>query len=84
MATEKVSLTLDREVLKEARRRIGRRGLSSYVDSALRLKLQQERLRGLLTELEAEHGPIPPRVIAEVRREWVAKRNAPARAARRG
>jgi hypothetical protein len=70
MATEKVSLTLDRAVLKEARGRVGRRGLSSYVDEALRLKLQQDRLRTLLSELEAAHGPIPQRIRSEVRREW--------------
>ncbi|MGH2794838.1 MAG: CopG family transcriptional regulator [Actinomycetota bacterium] len=72
MATEKVSLTLDRGVLKEARGRVGRRGLSSYVDAALRHKLQQDRLRALLSELESEHGPVPKRIESEVRREWPA------------
>lgn len=72
MATEKVSLTLDRTVLKEARGRVGRRGLSSYVDAALRLKLQQDRLRALLADLEAAHGPVPERIRSEVRREWPA------------
>jgi hypothetical protein len=70
MSTEKVSLTLDRDVLKEARGRVGRRGLSSYVDEALRLKLQHDRLRTLLSELEAAHGPISARIRSEVRREW--------------
>lgn len=84
MATEKVSLTLDREVLKEARVRVGRRGLSSYVDAALRLKLQQDRLRGLLSELEAEHGPISNRIMSEVRREWPAAASAGKRKSRRG
>lgn len=72
MATEKVSLTLDRAVLHEARGRVGRRGLSSYVDEALRLKLQQDRLRALLVELEEEHGPVADRIRSEVRREWPA------------
>jgi hypothetical protein len=70
MATEKVSLTLDRAVLKEARGRVGRRGLSSYVDEALRLKLQHDRLRTLLSELETAHGPVSERIRSEVRREW--------------
>lgn len=84
MATEKVSLTLDREILKEARVRVGRRGLSSYVDSALRLKLQQDRLRGLLAELEAEHGPVSDRITTEVHREWPAGRSARKPRARHG
>lgn len=84
MATEKVSLTLDRGVLKEARSRVGRRGLSSYVDSALRLKLQQDRLRALLSELEAAHGQISERVRSEVRREWPdGPRNARPKSRRR-
>lgn len=73
MATEKVSLTLDGAVLKEARGRVGRRGLSSYVDAALRLKLQQDRLRTLLSELESVHGPVSERIRSEVRREWPAR-----------
>jgi hypothetical protein len=72
MATEKVSLTLDRSALREARELVGRRGLSSYVDAALRLKLQHDRLRSLLSALETVHRPISPRVRSEVRREWPA------------
>jgi hypothetical protein len=83
MATEKVSLTLDRTVLKEARGRVGRRGLSSYIDAALRLKLQHDRLRALLSELETAHGPVPDRVRAEVRREWPAERRRSTRTSRR-
>jgi hypothetical protein len=84
MATEKVSLTLDRGVLKEARGRVGRRGLSSYVDAALRLKLQQDRLRALLSELESTHGPVSERMRSEVRREWPAEpRNAKPKSQRR-
>lgn len=70
MATEKVSLSLDREVLKEARAQVGRRGLSSYVDSALRLKLQHDRLRSLLDDLDAEHGPVDAHILEDARREW--------------
>lgn len=84
MATEKVSLTLDRQILKEARVRVGRRGLSSYVDSALRLKLQQDRVRGLLAELETEHGPVSGRITAEVDREWPVGASARKRTSRRG
>lgn len=72
MRTEKVSLTLEEELLAEAREVVGARGLSSYVNRALRHQLQHDRLAGLLMELEQEHGPIEPRVVEEVRQEWPA------------
>jgi len=70
MRTEKVSLTLDEELLAEAREAVGSRGLSSYVNRALRHQLQHDRLAGLLAELEQEHGSIEPGVMEEVRRAW--------------
>jgi Arc/MetJ family transcription regulator len=72
MRTEKVSLTLEEELLAEAREVVGARGLSSYVNRALRHQLQHDRLAGLLAELEREHGPIESKVIEEVRRAWPA------------
>jgi hypothetical protein len=72
MATEKVSLSLEEELVIEAREVVGARGLSSYVNRALRHQLQHDRLTGLLAELEQEVGPIPPRTIEEVRQEWPA------------
>ena len=70
MRTEKVSLTLDGEPLTEAREVVGARGLSSYVNQALRQRLQHDRLASLLAEMEQEHGPIDRRVLEEVRQEW--------------
>ena len=70
MATAKISLTLDESLLAEARELVGPRGLSSYLNQALRLQLQHHRLRGLLDELEKEHGPIDPGVMEEVRQTW--------------
>ena len=72
MRTEKVSLTLETELLAEARDVARARGLSRYVNQALRHQLQHDRLAGLLTELEEEKGPIEPEVIEEVRRAWPA------------
>ncbi|HVR97786.1 MAG TPA: hypothetical protein VMW27_14305 [Thermoanaerobaculia bacterium] len=82
MRTEKVSLTLEEELLTEAREVVGARGLSGYVNSALRHQLQHDRLAGLLAELEQEEGPIRPEILEEVRRAWpdpgesVAKRRS--------
>ena len=72
MRTEKVSLTLDERLLAEAREVVGSRKLSSYVNHALRLQLQHDRLAGLLEELEREKGPIEHQMMEEVRRAWPA------------
>ncbi len=72
MRAEKVSLTLDEDLVAEAREVVGARGLSGYVNRALRHQLQHDRLAGLLAELEQEKGPIDPEVMEEVRRAWPA------------
>ena len=72
MRTEKVSLTLEEELLAEAREVVGARGLSGYINRALRHQLQHDRLAALLTEYEREDGPIDQRIMEEVRQEWPA------------
>ncbi|HSS51279.1 MAG TPA: hypothetical protein VLX28_20240 [Thermoanaerobaculia bacterium] len=72
MATEKVSLSLDEELVAEAREAVGARGLSGYVNRALSHQLQHDRLSGLLADLVREHGPIDPQILEEVRQEWQA------------
>ena len=81
MATAKTSLTLDQELLAEAREFVGRRGLSGYVNRALRHQLQRDRLVGLLDELEQRQGPVLPEVMEEVRRSWPAPAEAKSRSA---
>jgi len=70
MTAAKVSLTLDEEVVSSARRLAGPRGLSSYVNHALRRQLQHDRLTALLAELDAEAGPVDAQMMEEVRRLW--------------
>jgi Arc/MetJ family transcription regulator len=53
MTVSKVSLSIEDEVLAEARERAGRRELSSYVTDALRRQLQHDRIAELLAEMEA-------------------------------
>ncbi len=72
MAAEKVSLTLEAELLAEARKMTGSRALSRYVNRALSLQLQHDRLSCLLADLDREHGPVDPQVLAEVQQEWPA------------
>ena len=64
MTVEKVSLSLDAEQVTRAREVAGHRGLSALVSDALRIKLQHERLRAVLAEMDAEFGPVPARELA--------------------
>ena len=80
MAVSKVSLSIEEEVLAEARQRAGRRELSSYVTDALRRQLQHDRLGELLVEMDAESGPIPEDLMEEARQLW----RGPAEGQRRG
>jgi Arc/MetJ family transcription regulator len=70
MSVEKVSLSLDAELLARARRVAGRRGLSALVNDALRIKLQHERLRALLEDMDTEFGPVPAEEVRRARMTW--------------
>jgi hypothetical protein len=67
MATEKVSASLDDRMVADARDRVGGRGLSGYLNDALRRQLQRDRIQDLLAELDEEMDPIPDHVMEEVR-----------------
>ena len=66
MSYTKLSVTLQSKVADELRRVAGRRGVSAFVNEAVRQRLQAARLRKLLDEMEAEEGPIPEDVRREV------------------
>lgn len=66
MSHVKVSVTLQPEVAQELRQVAGSRGLSSFVNSAVRQQLQAVRLRRLLDDMSAEAGPVPPAVQRRV------------------
>ncbi len=77
MAIAKVSLSIEEDVLAEARQRAGRRELSSYVTEALRRQLQHDRLGELLAQMDAESGPIPDDLLEEARQLWRGSAVAP-------
>ena len=77
MTTEKVSLTLDEDLVERARTAVGTRSLSGYVSEALRRQLQRDRLVAFLEAADRRVGPVAAEVMEEVRRSW------PERAARR-
>jgi len=59
MRYSKISVTLEPDVEAELRRVAGVRGMSAFVNEAVRQQLQATRLRRMLDEMTAESGPIP-------------------------
>ncbi|WP_007509845.1 MULTISPECIES: hypothetical protein [Pseudofrankia] len=68
MPVTKVSLTLDSDLVQEARERVGPRELSAYINAALRQRLQHDRLAEFLAASDEEAGPVPEEDIEEARR----------------
>lgn len=70
MATKKVSVTLDADLVAEIKSEVGERGFSAYLNDSIRRRRQYERLRRLLREMDEEFGPVPDDVKQQVAREW--------------
>jgi hypothetical protein len=66
--TQKLSITMPKDVVDAARVRSGPSGLSSYVTTAVRRQIERDNLNELIAVSEAEHGPIRDGEI-EARRE---------------
>ena len=62
MSTEKISATIDQDVLNEIRKTVGARRVSAFLSEAAREKLQRARILSYLDELDAKHGAPDPRV----------------------
>ena len=70
MATEKVSLSLDADLLAEARRRVHGRSLSAYVNQGLRRQVLADRQREFMQAWDEESGPIPQEALDEMAALW--------------
>lgn len=74
MAVVKVSVSLDESVIALARERVGARGVSGYVNDAVRRQLRRDALTDLLAEMEAKNGPVSEAEMERVRRIWPTSR----------
>lgn len=70
MSTQKVSLSLDADLVSEARRRARDGNLSAYVNQGLRRQILADRQEELLEEWEKEFGPIPQDALDEMASLW--------------
>lgn len=69
-AAEKLSVSVPGELARSVRRRVGPRGLSSFVARAMQHELEREQLGAYLAELDDELGPVPADELARARRTW--------------
>jgi hypothetical protein len=69
-AAEKLSISMPHQLASAARKRAGRRGLSSFVARAVARELERENLGQFLNELDEVLGPVPEAELRRVRREW--------------
>lgn len=62
------------ELATAVRRRVGARGLSSFVARSMEHELEREQLGSYLAALDAEHGPVSKIALARARRAWPKRR----------
>lgn len=66
----KVSLTIDPELLEQAKRLAPGGNLSAFVNEVLDAHIRREGLRQIVEEDEQRLGPVPEKVRQHVEREW--------------
>lgn len=65
--TQKLSITMPRDIADAARARSGAGGLSAYVAAAVARQIERDNLNDLIAVAEAEHGPITDEEIDAAR-----------------
>lgn len=71
MAAAKPTISIDPDLYEEVKADAEKRGLSfsAWVEGAIRRRIAREIAADLVAEYEAQHGPIPEKLRAQVRRE---------------
>lgn len=65
MATRKISVSVEEDIVDAMQDRVGPRGVSRFVSRAIRHELEREELTELLAELEEALGPPDEDLMAE-------------------
>lgn len=53
-----MSVSLHEGTIAALKERTGKRGMSAYVEALIQRQLERDKLRELIEEAEAEHGPV--------------------------
>lgn len=63
---EKHSVTMPSDTSEGVRARVGSRGFSAYVASAVARQLERDALNDILAQMETEHGPVDEAEVAAI------------------
>ncbi|MBL7627317.1 hypothetical protein [Frankia nepalensis] len=67
--TVSVSVSLHASVIASVRERVGKRGVSAYIERAVRRQIERDNLRELIEASEAIHGKITEEETQAARQE---------------
>jgi len=65
VATQKISVSVEKDLVTAVRGRVGARGVSRFVSRAIQHELEREELNEVLIELEEALGPPDAELVAE-------------------
>lgn len=65
----KLSISIPSELANAVRKRVGLRGLSRFIATAITHELEREQMGAFLADLETTHGPVPDAALEVARRE---------------
>ncbi len=69
-SVSKISVSLPDDVTAEVKGRVGPGRVSAYVTAAVERALEMDRLRELVEDLDAEHGPVSAEALAAAEAAW--------------
>ncbi|WP_344025228.1 hypothetical protein [Streptomyces luteireticuli] len=79
--TSGVSVTLTAGTLQAIRERVGRRGVSAYLERAAQRQIERDSLDELIAAFDQEHGPADPEAVAVKRAKLTGQASAAGAAA---
>lgn len=65
--TNGISVTLTAGTLQAIRERVGKRGVSAYLERAAHRQIERDNLDELIADFDKEHGPADPGAVAAKR-----------------
>ncbi|GAA0287064.1 hypothetical protein ACKI1I_01640 [Streptomyces turgidiscabies] len=65
--TSGISVTLSAGTLHAIRERVGKRGLSAYLEKAAQRQIERDNLDELIADFDKVHGPADPEAVAAKR-----------------
>ncbi|MEV7386501.1 hypothetical protein [Streptomyces sp. NPDC091215] len=65
--TSGISVTLTAGTLRAIRERVGKRGVSAYLEKAAHRQIERDDLDELIADLDRTHGPADPEAVAAER-----------------